>query len=119
MKTLSLVLCLALSACGAVPWNKQNYAGIEEWRVRYSLAEDGNYQVKDVHYINGKEANGSEVHLALGDGSILKFTGDGVKAFEGQKIRGEVEQVVAEKLGEAIDSPAVQAIVNSIMGVTP
>lgn len=104
------LVMLSLSGCaGAVPWNKQNYAGVEEWSVEYVVA-DGESGLKLVHYINAKEAAASEIKIVLNDGTILNFAGDGITAFQGQAIRADVEKAVAEQLGDV--SPE---IVNSII----
>jgi len=105
---------LLLSACaGAVPWNKQNYAGVEEWSVEYVIA-DGESGLKRVHYINAKEASASEIKIALSDGTVLNFAGDGITAFQGQAIRADVENTVAEQMGD-VSPEIVNSIIDAIV----
>ncbi len=117
-KRLSM-LCLGfamivLSGCaGAVPWNKQNYAGIEEWSVDYN---DG--AIERVHYINGKEASGSQIKIHLSDGTILNFYGNDIKAFEGQGMRAAVEKALAEQLGEVAPG-VIESVLKAIKGGVP
>jgi len=109
-----LGIALTLSGCaGAVPWNKQNYAGMEEWSVEY-VVPDGEGGIERVHYINGKEAASSEIKIALADGTILNFAGDGIMAFQGQSLRADVEKAVSEQLGE-VGPGVVDAIINAII----
>ena len=120
MKKLLSLFCWAMAAiilsgcAGAVPWNKQNYAGVEEWSVEYVIA-DGESGLKRVHYINAKEAAASEIKIALNDGTILNFAGDGITAFQGQAIRADVEKAVAEQLGD-VSPEIVNSIIDAITG---
>jgi len=104
-----------VGCAGAVPWNKQNYAGIEFWEVDYEQNDGGQFQISNVTYINGKEAGSSEIKIALADGTILNFAGDDILAFEGQEIRANVERAVAEQLGEVAPG-VVDAIIAAITG---
>jgi len=105
---------MILSGCaGAVPWNKQNYAGLEEWSVEYVVAK-GDSGIERVHYINGKEAAASEIKIALSDGTILNFAGDGISAFQGQALRADVEKAVVEQLGN-VSPEIINAIIDAII----
>lgn len=100
----------SVAACGAVPWNKQMYAGLEQWSVEY---KDG--IIEKVHYINGKELGSSTIKIQLADGTILNFSGNDILAFRGQELRAEVEKAVAEKMGEAAPE-VVDAIITAVTG---
>ncbi len=112
---IAAMAIIAISGCaGAVPWNKQNYAGIEEWSVEYVVAK-GESGIERVHYINAKEAASSEIKIALADGTILNFAGDGITAFQGQAIRADVEKAVAAELGD-ISPEIINSIIDAIVG---
>jgi len=112
---LMAVLAFSLTACaGAVPWNAQNYAGITEWKLKYKKNNDGNFQLASVTYVNGKEFGADTIKIALPDGSILNFSAEDVKAFQGQEVRARVEQAVAEQFGEVAPG-VVDAILKAII----
>lgn len=93
---------LFLTACGAVGANKQQYAGITHWQVTGNQTAEGTWQVTDVRYTNGKEEDSSEIAISLNGGdTILNFSGAGIKAFDGQALRAEVDRVVMEQIGQA------------------
>jgi len=110
---IGMVMLLVSGCAGAVPWNKQNYAGLEEWSVEYAVPDD-RQGIERVHYINGKEAAASEIKIALSDGTILNFAGDGIMAFQGQALRADVERAVSEQLGE-VGPGVIDAIINAII----
>jgi len=117
IKPLIFILAIvSLSACGAVPWNKQNYAGINEVSFSWCKANEGKTYVPcNVKIINGKENGAIEFSFEMPDGTILNFAADDVKAFPGQDIRAKVEIAVANQLGDVAPG-VVDAIVKAIMG---
>lgn len=142
MRTLIVAgLAVSLAACGAVPWNKQNYAGItsvefdwcfEEEDISVSIAQrlEGvtpeqvagilnalpvSWSPCKVKVIDGKEQSAIDFKFAMPDGTILNFAAEDVAAFEGQRIRGEVEKVVADQLGQAAPE-VVDRIMDAITG---
>ena len=115
-KVIALGLCLSLGACGALGMNKQQYAGITSWEVSGNKTTEGTWQVTNVRYINGKEADTSNIAISLNNGeTILNFDGAGIKAFDGQALRSEVDKVISEQLGQNIPGLA-DAIVKVITG---
>lgn len=121
MKHIKILICIlsviSLTACaGAVPWNKQNYAGINEVSFSWCKANEGKTYVPcNVKIINGKENGAIEFSFEMPDGTILNFAADDVKAFPGQDIRAKVETAVANQLGNVAPG-VVDAIVKAIMG---
>jgi len=120
MKHIKILICIlsiiSLSACGAVPWNKQNYAGINEVNFSWCKANEGKtYMPCNVKIINGKENGAIEFSFEMPDGTILNFAADDVKAFPGQDIRAKVEIAVVNQLGDVAPG-LVDAIVKAIMG---
>jgi len=109
---------LILSACaGAVPWNMQNYAGINKITFSWCKAADGNeYLPCNVTIINGKENGAVDFKFETSDGSILNFAADDVKAFEGQDIRARVESLIAEK-GFEVAPEIVDTIIKAMGGI--
>ena len=94
-------LLLILSACaGAVPWNKQNYAGIQYIEVRTGQA----CQVLDiavkgectVTVIDGKENGSIDIKTVQADGTTTNIKATDAKAFEGQAQRADVEKSVSK-----------------------
>lgn len=111
----ALVLILFLSGCGALGMNKQQYAGLERWEVSGNQTVEGNWQITDVIYTNGKELNTSDIAISLNGGeTILNFTGSGIKAFEGQSLRAEVDKVISEKIGDNI--PGLTDAIMKLLG---
>ena len=97
-----------LSACaGAVPWNKQNYAGINYVHFKWceALAADGTtvFQPCEVTIIDGKEQGAIDFKFKMLDGTVLNFAAEDVAAFTGQEIRAEVERAVAEITGSVFE----------------
>jgi len=105
-------MLISITACaGALPWNKQNYAGINS--VHFKWCEAGeNYQPCDVEIINGKEYGAIEFKFEMPDGSILNFAADDVRAFAGQALRAEVEKLIAEQVGDVS-----KGVLDSIMSL--
>lgn len=119
---MNLIICtmflFSLTACaGALPWNKQNYAGINEITFSWCKADNGNeYLPCDVRIINGKENGAIDFKFETSDGSILNFAADDVKAFEGQNIRAKLEGLIAEK-GFEIAPDIMDVIINAMGGI--
>lgn len=121
MKYTKILVCIlttiVLSGCaGAVPWNKQNYAGINEVSFSWCKANDGKtYMPCNVKITNGKENGGIKFSFEMPDGTILNFSADDVRAFEGQSIRANVEKAIAEQLGDVAPG-VVDAIIKAVTG---
>jgi len=112
---IAIIALVSVSACGAVPWNKQQYAGINSVKFEWCKI-DGSYLPCHVRIIDGKEQGAIDFKFQMPDGTILNFAADNVKAFEGQRLRAEVEKAIAEQLGE-VSPGLVDAILNAIGGV--
>lgn len=113
---LVTLISLSLSACGAMGMNKQQYAGLEVWKVTGNQTTDGTWQVTDVEYTNGKELNTSNIAISLNNGeTILNFDGSGIKAFDGQELRAAVDKVVAEQVGNNVPG-LTDAIIKVLTG---
>ncbi len=114
---ISILTTITLSGCaGALPWNKQNYAGINEVSFSWCKANDGaTYMPCNVKITNGKENGNIKFAFEMSDGTILNFSAEDVKAFRGQDIRAKVEIAIAEQLGNVAPS-VVDAIVKAITG---
>lgn len=114
MKKLILVLAgsLLLTSCaGAVPWNPQNNAGITNISFKWCKIETKDDISKaetmvpcSVHIFDGKEAGAIDLKFQMPDGTVLNLTADTVQAFEGQRIRGEVEKAISEDAAGVIES---------------
>lgn len=101
------LLVLLLSGCaGAVPWNKQNYAGITSWDFKYckidisDATEDE--KICGVKVIDGKERGSVQLDFVLSDGTIMNYLANDEAAFEGQRIRAEVETAIANAIAETL-----------------
>jgi len=114
---IGIIALLFISACGSVPWNKQQYAGLNSVHFSWCKAEEGStYLPCKVRIIDGKEQGSIDFKFQMPDGTILNFTADNVKAFEGQALRAEVEKAVAEQIGE-VSPGLVDAILSAVTGV--
>ena len=115
---LMIGLVFAVSGCaGALPWNKQNYAGINE--VHFKWCENdktGEFMACDVMIIDAKENGTIDFKFSMPDGTILNFAADDVKAFEGQAIRAGVEQAIVEQFGN-VAPEIIDKIMSRIAGV--
>ena len=121
---VSLLLVAFVAACGNVGnttdpqfgYAPPSYAGINQ--AYLDLNNDG---VADMIVTGGKEQDTIKLKgsLPMPDGKLVPFeyTASGVKAFDGQKFRAEVEQIIAKAQSDtAIGvAPTVENIVNAIM----
>lgn len=104
MKNILLiaVLSLGLAGCaGALPWNDQENAGLTD--VTFYWGYDSDNQTvypREVRITDGKEAGTIDFKFNMPDGTILNFTGTDVRAFEGQRLRAELEAAVAAEFGD-------------------
>ncbi|HEY9548783.1 MAG TPA: hypothetical protein VIR45_04715 [Kiloniellaceae bacterium] len=77
-------------------WSPPNYAGMTAVRIIYPGAQGSAPVVAE--WISGKEAEAATVSFATPDGNIITYSADGLKAFEGQLARAEVERDLAGQL---------------------
>ena len=130
---LALFATIALTACGgnfglaggmlAEFDNPQNRAGLNTTTLVWGKVDtaDGSeeYQLKYLNLVNGQESGTLTLELALSDGTIYKFSGGEIKAFEAFATRGEVETAIAEKLGEAATPELIGALADLVTGGVP
>ena len=96
-----LVPWLLLAGCGNTPWeNPQQFSGLNHLHIEYY--DTGS--PRSVEVWGGKEQEAVSVEVTKADGTSAKYSASGVKAFEGQSFRAEVEKLVAEELGEVVPS---------------
>ena len=79
-------------------WSPPNYAGMTAGRIVYPGAEGGAPVVAE--WISGKEAENATVTFATPDGNVITYSAAGLKAFEGQLARAEVERHLAGQLAD-------------------
>jgi len=79
-------------------WSPPNYAGMTAGRIIYPGA-DGRAPVV-AEWISGKEAESATITFATPDGNIITYGAGGLKAFEGQLARAEVERDLALQLAD-------------------
>ena len=86
-------VALLLSACaGAFPGNPQGYAGINHAVITF---EEGN--PRKILIYGGKEQDRVEIGFRQPNGVEASYSAGGVRAVDGQRVRAEVEAVVAEE----------------------
>jgi len=106
-----LALILFLAACGAIPGNEQVNAGITHATVKVCQKKDGGVFVCAAEIIDGKEKQNVSLVIKNPVGWQVEYSANGVRAFEGQKIRGAVEDAISDDL-----KAAAPGIVDSVMG---
>lgn len=97
IRMAALAGALALTACaGAPPWSKQDHAGI----TTLELGENG--CLPDTFFRSGKETEGVAARVTCHpDGTVTaEVSASGVKAFNGQGFRAEVEKLSVEMQAE-------------------
>ncbi len=120
--TLAALLLSSCMAAGAVPWNKQNYAGISRWRVTpTSDCEEGVPICYELDVIDGKEKADItfDIERLPGGGFSIKYSAKGVAAFRAHEIRAELEKEVAKQTGRMLPEMVRAAVEAAIKGVKP
>ena len=79
-------------------WSPPNYAGMTAGRIIYPGAQGGAPVVAE--WISGKEAESATVTFATPDGNVITYSAGGLRAFEGQLARAEVERHLAGQLAD-------------------
>lgn len=79
-------------------WSPPNYAGMTAGRIIYPGAEGTPPLVAE--WLSGKEAESATVTFATPDGNVITYSAGGLKAFEGQVARAEVERQLAAQLAD-------------------
>ncbi|NKB37878.1 MAG: hypothetical protein GKR93_12050 [Gammaproteobacteria bacterium] len=102
-----IVVLLALTGCGSLPWNEQNNAGLTNVDLEGCDAEEGvdGQLFCNIHIIDGKEKADVNVEIIrdIPNNTITaKYSAKNVEAFDGQAIRGEVEKAVADTFRDVL-----------------
>lgn len=112
--TIVLAAALLLGACTTA----NQYSGINYGHVQFTPDENNVLQISDILIAGGKEQETISVSFELPDGKKFNYTASGVKAFEGQKFRADLEAKLAEEFTDfgsetigAIADVVVKAIV--------
>jgi len=79
-------------------WSPPNYAGITAGRIVYP-GKDGASPVV-AEWLSGKEAENAAITFATPDGNIITYSAGGLRAFEGQLARAQVERDLAGQLSD-------------------
>lgn len=79
-------------------WSPPNYAGMTAGRLIYPGRDGGSPVVAE--WISGKEAESATVTFTTPDGQVITYSAGGLRAFEGQLARAEVERQLAGELGD-------------------
>ena len=79
-------------------WSPPNYAGMTAGRIVYP-GKDGSAPVV-VEFLSGKEAEGADISFTTPDGNIITYSAKGLKGFEGQLARAQVESDLAAQLSD-------------------
>ncbi|MGD1878316.1 MAG: hypothetical protein ACFB13_12565 [Kiloniellaceae bacterium] len=79
-------------------WSPPNYAGMTAGRIIYPGVAGGAPVVAE--WLSGKEAESATITFATPDGNIITYNAGGLRAFEGQIARADVEKALAGELSE-------------------
>lgn len=90
-------------------WSPPNYAGLTAGRIVYP-GKDGAAPVV-AEWLSGKEAENAAITFATPDGNLITYSAGGLRAFEGQLARAQVERDLAEQLSDLWESvtPEIKA----------
>jgi hypothetical protein len=79
-------------------WSPPNYAGMTAGRIIYPGADGGDPVVAE--WISGKEAESATITFATPDGNLISYSATGLRGFEGQLARAQVESDLAAQLSD-------------------
>lgn len=79
-------------------WSPPNYAGMTAGRIIYPGRDGGAPVVAE--WLSGKEAEGASITFATPGGNVISYSAQGLRGFEGQLARAQVESDLAVRLGE-------------------
>ena len=85
-------------------WSPPNYAGMTAGRIIYP-GSDGSPPVV-AEWLSGKEAEAARIAFTTPDGTVITYDASGLRGFEGQLARSQVEQELAGRLAELWESVA-------------
>lgn len=78
-------------------WSPPNYAGLTAGRIVYPNPAEGQPPIV-AEFVSGKEAEDAEVTFATPEGNVVSYRVGGLRAFEGQLARADVEKALAAEL---------------------
>jgi hypothetical protein len=79
-------------------WSPPNYAGMTAGRIVYPGRDGGDPVVAE--WLSGKEAERARITFATPDGNVITYDAGGLRAFEGQIARAQVEKALAAELSD-------------------
>ena len=85
-------------------WSPPNYAGMTAGRIIYP-GEDGRKPVV-AEWLSGKEAEAARIAFTTPDGTVITYDASGLRGFEGQLARSQVESDLAGRLAELWENVA-------------
>lgn len=103
-----------LSACGAIPGNKQVNAGITHATVEVCVTDDSTPYVCDAEIIDGKDKQAVKLNIENPSGWKVSYSASGVQAVEAITVRGAVEQAISSDLKDAAPG-IVSAITDAVI----
>lgn len=109
---LALVaLAILASGCaGAVPGNPQGYSGINHGEFSY----DPDTGALEGEVWGGKENEDVALKVQAPDGTTIDYSASGTKAFDGQAVRGAVEEAVSADVKDSVPG-IVDTITDAIL----
>ena len=118
MKIAALALAgLLFAGCTQLPGiNKQGHAGITDVKIEFTMV-DGKPVLTGARWVDGKEKQNVALRANVEKGTF-SYTATNVEAFEGQAFRAEVEKVLAENQGKAVETvaPLLMNVLKSYLG---
>lgn len=78
-------------------WSPPNYAGLTAGRIVYPLPEGPPIVAE---FVSGKEAESAAVSFETPDRNVVSYQVGGLRAFEGQIARAEVEKALSAELSD-------------------
>ncbi|NIA66981.1 hypothetical protein HBA54_00065 [Pelagibius litoralis] len=79
-------------------WSPPNYAGMTAGRIIYPGRDGGAPVVAE--WISGKEAEGASITFTTPNGNVISYSAQGLRGFEGQLARAQVESDLAAQLSD-------------------
>lgn len=85
-------------------WSPPNYAGMTAGRIIYPDTNGGPPVVAE--WLSGKEAEAARIAFSTPDGTVITYDASGLRGFEGQLARSQVERELAGRLAELWENVA-------------
>ena len=112
---MALCIISTVSACGVI--GDQTRAGI--FKVTMEACEGQTVETGVCKYevIDGKEYSNASFEVDWDDATGMSYSAEGAKAFEGQRIRGDVEKAAVKAFGDV--APAALDVFLKALGFAP